>query len=268
MSRQKLRIHNTKLDNLISNLRGEVGEIIYSWVLMRGLGTQARRLRTPDIVQDMQNPDLCMLEILREKMSDEVVARLSELAEEKIGCLTFHFASLKLKQFEDDVASFSRFIQKNGFKDKRNQDISHKELPEKFTDHRFLSIPYRTTLKGAAHALRLMKKIDRAVLEVALLFLWREARKRRYSAMHPVKVGYWLLPHISLPAKDVDEILKLEMAEGKDVWVDMQTEINGVESTIKVNKEWAIRLPQHLFQQPPPSSEAGRGEEPKGEVSP
>jgi hypothetical protein len=35
VNRQKLRVMNTQLDNLISNLRGEVGEIITSWVLMR-----------------------------------------------------------------------------------------------------------------------------------------------------------------------------------------------------------------------------------------
>ena len=39
MSREKLRIHNTDLDNLVSNLRGEVGEIISSWGLMRDLLT-------------------------------------------------------------------------------------------------------------------------------------------------------------------------------------------------------------------------------------
>ena len=33
MSKPKLRVKNTQLDNLISNLRGEVGEIITSWVL-------------------------------------------------------------------------------------------------------------------------------------------------------------------------------------------------------------------------------------------
>jgi hypothetical protein len=30
MSNSKLRVHNTQLDNLISNLRGEVGEVITS----------------------------------------------------------------------------------------------------------------------------------------------------------------------------------------------------------------------------------------------
>jgi hypothetical protein len=40
MSRQKLRVKNTQLDNLISNLRGEVGEIVTTWVLLRHMLAQ------------------------------------------------------------------------------------------------------------------------------------------------------------------------------------------------------------------------------------
>ncbi len=37
MNRPKLRVKNTQLDNLISHLRGEVGEVVMSWVLLRHL---------------------------------------------------------------------------------------------------------------------------------------------------------------------------------------------------------------------------------------
>ena len=83
MSRKKLRILKTNLDNLISNVRGEVGEIISSWEPMRSLMAKANRLQTDDVERDMQNEDLTIINILIDKLRDEIVARLSELAEKK-----------------------------------------------------------------------------------------------------------------------------------------------------------------------------------------
>lgn len=99
MSRKKLRIHNTDVDNLVSNLRGEIGEMIFTWGLMRDLMVKASQLRTNDVAKNMENQDLCTLRILIGKLNDEIVARLSELAEQKVGRLTFHFAQVKLGQF-------------------------------------------------------------------------------------------------------------------------------------------------------------------------
>jgi hypothetical protein len=45
MSKHKLRIHNTQLDNLISNLRGEIGEVITSWILLRHGSRQPTKRR-------------------------------------------------------------------------------------------------------------------------------------------------------------------------------------------------------------------------------
>jgi hypothetical protein len=45
MSRHKLRVHKTPVDNLVANLRGEVGEIITTWTMMshlRGICLLAR----------------------------------------------------------------------------------------------------------------------------------------------------------------------------------------------------------------------------------
>ena len=58
----------------------------------------------------------------------EIVARLSELAEAKIGQLTFYFASQKLKALATEVEAFSDFIVREKFQQKRNLDISHKNL--------------------------------------------------------------------------------------------------------------------------------------------
>jgi hypothetical protein len=110
MSKQKLRIHKTQLDNLISNLRGEVGEIITSWVLLRHMMAQGRELSSDDIAADMRNESLAFVSVLRTKLADEIVARLSELGETKIGRLTFYFASQKLKKLDDEVQAFTGFM--------------------------------------------------------------------------------------------------------------------------------------------------------------
>jgi hypothetical protein len=160
ISNKKLRIHNTDIGNLISNLRGEVGEIIFAWVMMRNFLAQSTKLRTTDIQKDLDDPQLVMLNALADKLSDEIVARLAELAEQKVGRLTFYFAHLKLNKLEKETIEFSRFIDKNRFHEKRNYDISHKELPEKWMDHKPIYIPYSNIVQGIVLALRLMKKID------------------------------------------------------------------------------------------------------------
>jgi len=87
MSHPKLRIIRTQLDNLVSNLRGEVGEIITTWTMLRFLMTEERRLSSNDIASDMKNQNLAFISVLRDKMHDEIIARLSELANAKIGRL-------------------------------------------------------------------------------------------------------------------------------------------------------------------------------------
>ncbi|GAF70530.1 unnamed protein product, partial [marine sediment metagenome] len=71
-----MRIENTETDNLVANLRGEVGEIIFTWILMRNIMAEAATLRTSDPAQDMANPGLSTLNILAAKLSDEIVSRL------------------------------------------------------------------------------------------------------------------------------------------------------------------------------------------------
>jgi len=106
VSRQKLRVKNTQLDNLISNLRGEVGEIITSWVLLRHLMASERQLMSDDFAKDLANENLAFVSMLRTKLADEIVARLSELAEVKTGRLTFHFAATKLGKLDAEVQAF------------------------------------------------------------------------------------------------------------------------------------------------------------------
>jgi hypothetical protein len=120
MSNPKLRVHNTQVDNLISNLRSEVGEVITSWALLRHMVASERELTSEDIAKDMRNESLTLVTMLRTKLAVEIVARLAELAEAKVGQLTFYFAAQKVKKLDAEVEAFSRFITREKFREKRN----------------------------------------------------------------------------------------------------------------------------------------------------
>jgi hypothetical protein len=107
MGSKKLRIINTETDNLVSNLRGEIAEVVTTWMLMRHFMASAASLQTDDVTKDFGNPDLAFRYVLRDKLEDELVARLSELAEEKIGRLNFFFAAEKLGRLHQETADFS-----------------------------------------------------------------------------------------------------------------------------------------------------------------
>jgi hypothetical protein len=140
MSRKKLKIYQTDPGNLISNLRGEIGEIITSWVLYKDLMLIIHRIKSSDPLENIKDPSLNRLFTLTDKLTDDIVARLSELSEKKIGRLNFHFANEKLNQLGKETEEFIKYIKKSNFKEKRNKDISHKELPEQWSDHRYLHI--------------------------------------------------------------------------------------------------------------------------------
>lgn len=248
MSRQKLRVKNTQLDNLISNLRGEVGEVITSWVLLRYMMAKERELSSEDIAKDMRNESLAFVSMLRIKLADEIVARLSELAEAKIGQLTFYFAAQKLKKLDAEVETFSDFIVREKFQQKRNLDISHKNLPEQWAEHGPIVIPYLTLLKGVVRALRLMKTIDGIVLGPAAKYLWREMRKKRNQLMAPASAMYMMLPYMNLSPEIRQRVIMEEMAAGRQVWSEMTTAINGQETKVSVCREWgALLLPGRII---------------------
>lgn len=240
MSRQKLRIHNTDTDNLISNLRGEVGEIISSWVLYRDIMVAAHRIGSHDPVIDMKNAALNRLLVLGDRLSDDIVARLSELAEKKIGRLNFYFASLKLQALDGEVNDFIGYIQRNRFEEKRNSDISHKELPERWSDHKYLRIEPMIILRGVVKSLRLMKRFDFLHLGPSSPYLWHQARKKRYELMTPPKAGYLLLPHLRLPDDIRVKIALEEIRLGISYWDDLPTQIDGQKVTLKGSKKWGI----------------------------
>jgi len=179
--------------------------------------SQASHLRSGDPTKDLENRQLLILNALIDKLEDEISARLSELAQFKIGRLNFYFAYQKLGQPETDAKEFARFIEKSRIKEKRDRYISHKDLPEKWKEHRFLSIPYPTLLRGIAHALMLMKKVDAIFLGPRAKYLWREMRKKRYEPLYPASASYLLLPYLRLSKEDRIKILKEEAAQGKQI---------------------------------------------------
>ena len=239
MSRIKLKEQRTEIDNLIGNLRGEIGEIIFTWILMKDLLEEVRSQESPNIMADLENPKLIRLRILIAKLRDEIISRLSELAQEKIGRLNFYFAGRKLNKLSKEISDYECFIKKNNFKARRDRAISHKELPERWQNHKAnRDIPYRIMLTGIAKALRLMKKIDDIFLGPCARYLWREMRKRRYVPLGPIKVGYLLLPYLKLSKNDRTRIINEEIQRGRKVWESIDTIINGQPKKLMACKKW------------------------------
>jgi len=248
MSNKQLRIHNTDIDNLISNLRGEVGDIVFSWIVMQKFIHQSRGLQTDNIDEDLKNPQLILANSLIDKLENEIISRLSELADEKIGRLTFHFAQKKLGVLNDETTNFISFMEKEKFRKKRNLNISHKELPEQWTDHKSINISYRTIVIGIVMAIRLIKKFDRHHLGPKSKYLWQEMRRRRYKLTFPAKIGYILMPYIWLPNEVRKEIIIDEIKAGMHVWEDMSVSINGMDKDIKAyGKMGALLIDGHMM---------------------
>jgi hypothetical protein len=205
---------------------------------MRHLLVQESKTSSGDIAKDMKDQNLTFLRILHGKLCDELVARLSELAETKIGRLNFHFIQLKLNRFFDEVERFGIFIQRYKFNEKRNYDISHKELPEQWSQHRSIHIPYRDILRAIALASTLIKKIDAFVLGPSAKYLWREMRKKRYELLNPPHAQYLLLPHLNLSKDARTKVIMEEMAGEFEVWSEMDATINGKQVRVPACKQW------------------------------
>jgi hypothetical protein len=243
LSNNKLRLSRTDPAALLSNLRGEVGEIITTWTILRSIMSDVAKERTADLAADMNNRRLTALHLLSDKLSDEIVARLSELGENKIGRLNFHFATEKLDVLKAEAGRFSTFVQRHGLKRKRDCDISHKRAPESWHDDNYIRIPYRLIVRGVAGALRVMKMLDRAFLGPAAPYLWRKQRTKRYKPLYPPRAGYGLLPYLYLTPEERAQIIVAEMKEGLACWEPMQTTMDGQSVTIRAYRKWgAIAL--------------------------
>ena len=240
MADERLRIIKTLADVLIFKLRGEVGEVLAIWLLLRHFMSSASRLQTNDPTKDMANKELGFLWLLKEKLQNELIARLSELADEKIGRTNFYFATRKLNKLQSEAGLFSKYLISKKLRQKRNQEIAHRELPEQWPQEGAIHISYRTLVKATVMALRLMKQIDRSVLGPAAPFLWREVRKKRYELTGPPRAMYMLVPYFNLSGEDRVRIVQEEQLEGKIVWTEIETMIDGKPQRLLVCKEWGI----------------------------
>ena len=187
----------TDIENLISNLRGEVGEIIQSWILMRDFYNLSSELQTDNITEDIKNQELNKINLIKKRFQDDIISRLSELGHKSFGKVNFYFATKKLNALEPEFKAFEKFIKDNHIKAKRDEYISHKKLPPTWDEHRSEHrISYLTTLKGIAKALILMKKIDSIYLGENSNQQWIKMRAKRYDFSMPGKVAYSLLPYL------------------------------------------------------------------------
>jgi hypothetical protein len=166
----------------------------------------------------------------------------SSIGDEKVGRANFYFAAVKLDALADEVRTFSKFVVAKQFRRKRNQEIAHREQPEEWFEDRPIHIGYRTVLRGLAMAVRLMKAFDRLHLGPAAPYLWGEARKKRDHFLAPARAAYLLLPHLRLPSDTRVRIALQEQAEGKVIWTEMRTTVNGTQASILANKEWGLLL--------------------------
>ena len=242
MAHEQLRISRTNQDVLIANVRCQVGESITTWVMLRYTMAQAAVVRSPDPTKDIGNRELAYLDILIQKLQDELIAKLAELGDEKVGRANFYFATLKLHALSDEASMFSKFTVSKQFRRKRNQEIAHREQPEQWFEEHPIHIRYRTILRGLAMAVRLMKAFDRLHLGPAAPYLWSEARKKRGHFIAPARVAYLLLPHLRLSSDARIRIALQEQAEGKIIWTEMKTKVNGSPMSVLVNKEWGLLL--------------------------
>jgi hypothetical protein len=224
----------------MSNLRGEVGEVITGWLLMRHFISAGKRLESGDLEKDIQDKNVRFAHLMADKLGDELVGRLSELAENKVGQLTFYFATRKLQLFSKEADAFTAYIVKTKIRDKRNRDVSHKQLPGEKASQKYLHIEYRVLLRAVALALRLIKRIDRHVLGPSAPYLWKEARKRRYEFLSPPHAGYMLVPYLNLSPDERIQIVLQELAEKRTVLTEEPTSYNGQPATVLACKQWGV----------------------------
>ena len=123
MVHPNIRTARTDADALVGNLRGEIGEQITTWVLLRHIMSQRRAIRSDDPRADLSNPELAFLNLLADRLNDDLVASLSELAEEKIGRTNFHFAEVKLGLALTSVRHFRKFVERNNFR--KEEESAH-----------------------------------------------------------------------------------------------------------------------------------------------
>ena len=197
MADSRLRIRNTNLEPLLGNIRGEVGEAITNWILLRHLMVASKNLETDDIAADMKNSDLAFVYALKGRIKEDLILTLAGLAERKTARATFHFAAKKLDAFHSEEEAYRKYIEQNKLKHKRDREIAHREQPENWPEQGDIRISYLVLTVSLARAIRLMKKIDAHVMGETAYTQWSRMRKKRYDLTMPARAKYLLLGYLA-----------------------------------------------------------------------
>ena len=191
------KIRNTDQDLLISNLRGEIGGIIETWIFYRDHKLIVSHLTANNFEKDIQNNELNKFIRMKKRYEDEIIARLSELAHKSFGKVNFYFVIQMIKKYETEFEDFKDFIIQNKLKARRDEYISHKKMPNK--SESLLAeyhIKYSIILKAIVKAIILMKKIDKEIYGDLTIKQWKIVRKERYDFQVPLGIKHKILVYI------------------------------------------------------------------------
>ncbi|SHK22499.1 hypothetical protein SAMN04488007_2435 [Maribacter aquivivus] len=174
------------IENLITNLRGEVGTVIESWTLLREYHILTNQLTSnmshSQYKENLRNSDFKKRHIIKKKLTDDIISKLSELAQETNNTLNFYLATQKITNLDSEFKDYKMYIIKNKFKARRNEFISHKNLPLKWSGHKAAySIPYVIIVKAIVKAIILMKEIDNIYIGKNANLNWQILRASRYN---------------------------------------------------------------------------------------
>lgn len=185
-------------EKLINLLRGEVGEVIQSWIVFKIYSTKAAELRSANLHEDMENLPLTLVNLVRSKFRDDMILRLAELSSRRYDTLNFHFAADKFKIQQNEVKEFREYLKVYHIEFRRNNNIAHKHISPTWDEidprpH----IPYPVLTKAIGWAISIMKKFDEKYFGQDYVLLWREERKTRYELEVSANAKYIILPQIA-----------------------------------------------------------------------
>lgn len=190
------KLNQTQPDKLIALLRGEIGEIIQSWIVLNFYDYKVGEFQTENPLEDLRDKNLQILNLVRSKFRDDLIARLSELSSSGYGRLNFHFAADKFRIQKEEVKKFSSYLKENHFVFRRNNNIAHKAMSPSWNQiepHPIISKP--VLLRSVGWAISIMKQFDKAYYGEDSRRLWAEERKCRYEIEAPAAPKYMLLPY-------------------------------------------------------------------------
>ena len=194
---QRIRVKRTNQDALIGTIRGEVGEAIANWILLRHLIAASKAVETDDISTDMRNSDLALVYALKGRIKEDFILTLAGLAERKLDRATFYFVTQKIDALHSDEEKFRKYIERNKLKQKRDREIAHREQPLDWPKRGDIRISYSILTIALAKAIRLMKKIDSNVMGDIAAEQWHKMRSKRYDLTIPARAKYLLLEYLS-----------------------------------------------------------------------